>query len=583
MAAVSSSPRILQYSVTMMKKELFTKASSRMRIHFFQTQRYKHRTNRKIQSLTTSVNEEIVVRSPYEDVCLSMVSFPEYMFRKLDEFSDLVLKVDYTTGRQFTGRQLKAYSIKVASGLTKLGLKKGDKLLIFTNNCLEYPILFMACSILGVIICPTNPTLTHAELARQIINSESTSIVTMPHLMPTVIKSIDSSKDVANRIKFKFCLGEYHGTIPFSSLMEDDGKAYPENIDINSKKDILLLLYSSGTTGLPKCVMMSHYTIVNNLEQIIRGPMRCFSAGEECLIGVVPFYHGYGLLIVLVGSLCSGSKLVTLPRFEPEQFLRAIERYKISYMHLAPPLALFLAKSPLVKNYDIRSVKNMVLSAAPVGAELTQNLIDKLGVNVLQAYGLTEALLCSMDRIPSKISTVGQLLPNIIGKVVDIDTGKTLGPGEDGEIILKGPQFMLGYLNNQSATDEIIRNGWIHTGDIGNFDEDGYLIISDRLKDFIKYKGFQVSPAELEDVICSHSAVCDAAVVGIKSGEEVGEVPKAYVVPKQNARISEQDIIQFVEANVAPYKRLRGGVQMVDTIPKSASGKILRKDLKNRL
>ncbi|XP_071120287.1 probable 4-coumarate--CoA ligase 1 isoform X3 [Mytilus edulis] len=582
MAAIPRSLRIFPASCTHLTRQLFPKPHHRNKLSQARSTCLHYSTDKRSVPPITNVNGETIVRSPYPDLSIPQCSFAEYVFEQLDNFSDFALMVDNTSGRHFSGRQLKEYSIKVASALTKMGFKKGDRFLIFCSNCPEYAIMFMACSALGVIVSTANPVYTDAELARQILHSESSAIVTLPGLMPTAVKAVNSTKEIAQQVKLLISIGTSDGAIPFSLLMEDDGKAFPENTDINSKEDILVLPYSSGTTGLPKGVMLSHYNIIANIEQLIRGPMSHLTAGKDSLIGVLPFYHIYGMVVVQFGSICLGTKLVTIPKFEPEPFLSAIQQNKISYMHLVPPLALFMAKSPLVDNFDVSTVQNMVFGAAPLGAGLTQELMNRIGANVIQGYGLTETSPVShYDTCPSKVGTVGHPLPNTQSKVIDVHSGKTLGAGETGEVLLAGPQVMLGYLKNQSATDDMVRDGWLHSGDIGHFDEEGYFMITDRLKELIKYKGFQVAPAELEALICTHPAVADVAVIGIQAGEDVGEVPKAYVVPKPGVTLTEEDITHFVEANVAPYKKLRGGVKLIDSIPKTASGKILRREVKN--
>ncbi|XP_063398234.1 probable 4-coumarate--CoA ligase 3 isoform X1 [Mytilus trossulus] len=582
MAAIRRSFRIFPTSCTYLTRHLFPRPHHRNRLTQARSTCLHYSTDIRSVPPLTNVNGETIVRSPYPDLSIPQCSFAEYVFEQLDNFSDFALMVDNTSGRHFSGRQLKEYSIKVASALTKMGFKKGDRILIFCSNCPEYAIMFMACSALGVIVSTANPVYTDAELARQILHSESCAIVTLPGLMPTAVKAVNSTKDMAQQVKLIISIGNSDGAIPFSLLMEDDGKAFPENTDINSKEDILALPYSSGTTGLPKGVMLSHYNIISNIEQLTRGPMSHLTAGKDSLIGVLPFYHIYGMVVVQFGSICLGTKLVTIPRFEPEPFLNAIQQNKISYMHLVPPLALFMAKSPLVDNFDVSTVQNMVFGAAPLGAGLTQELMNRIEANVIQVYGLTESSpVTNHDCVPPKLGTIGNLVPNTLGKVIDVHSGKTLGAGETGEVLLAGPQVMLGYLKNQSATDDMVRDGWLHSGDIGHFDEEGYFMITDRLKELIKYKGFQVAPAELEALICTHPAVADVAVIGIQAGEDVGEVPKAYVVPKPGVTLTEEDITHFVEANVAPYKKLRGGVKLIDSIPKTASGKILRREVKN--
>ncbi|KAJ8298831.1 hypothetical protein KUTeg_022891 [Tegillarca granosa] len=396
-------------------------------------------------SLLSNINGEYIISSPHSVIEIPDQSFTEFLFSELDSHKNSVVMVDNTTGRTFTSAQLKDYSIRVASALTKLGYRKGDKILIFSNNCAEYSILFMACG----------------ELARQLKHSQSSCIVAMSDMLQTVVQAVNSEKEISELVKVIVSIGHADGCLPFSVLMEDDGKAFPENTDINSKEDVVHLPYSSGTTGLPKGVELTHYNL-------------------------------------------------------------------ISYMHLVPPVVLFLAKSPLVDKFNVSSIHSIVSAAAPLGEGLTREVIDRLDCNIIQAYGLTESSpVTHYDSVPTRHGTIGQLVPNTIAKV--------------------GPQVMKGYLNNQKATDEMVKDGWMFSGDIGHFDEDGYFVISDRLKELIKYKGFQIAPAELEALIYTHPAVQDVAVIGIPGERESGEVPKAFVVPKPNLKLKEEDVIQFIK------------------------------------
>ncbi|XP_035686649.1 4-coumarate--CoA ligase 1-like [Branchiostoma floridae] len=370
----------------------------------------------------------------------------------------------------------------------------------------------------------------------------------------------------------------------FSELLEGDGSTFPAAVPVNVTEDVAVLPYSSGTTGLPKGVVLTNNNIVANLRQIIHKGMLEFNRQEDCLIAQLPFFHIYGMVAVLSNCLRQGVKIVTIPRFEPELYLRVIQDYKVTRVMMVPPIALFLSKHPLVDQYDLSHVKDLMCAAAPMGRNLTMALRDRLNPQSLrQGYGLTETSpvthLCMEDEFAP--GAVGIIIPNTEIKVIHTETEEALGEGQDGEICVRGPQVMKGYLNNPEATAGCIdADGWFHTGDIGHYDDKGYFFIVDRLKELIKYKGLQVAPADLEAVLLGHPGVQDVAVIGL-ADEEAGEVPKAFVVKKTDD-VTEQEIVDYVAGKVAPFKKLRGGVEFVNEIPKSASGKILRRTLRDK-
>lgn len=552
---------------------------------------YERHASKHKQSIHTTASaniierssESTIVNSPRPDVEIPSYSFAEIVFHYLDQHKDRVATVDHLTDRLFTSSWIKESAVRVASGLRRLGLRQGDTVLVFCSNSPEYTVTILACAALGLVISTANPVYTAGELARQLGHSTTKAILTLPSLVPTVKEAINSTKEIADSVKWIITIGgQVDGCVPFTTLLEDDGKEFPANVDINPEKDVLFLPYSSGTTGLPKGVMLTHRNIIANILQFIKGPM-ALDPDREVLMGLLPFYHIYGLVVIQFGATCLGTKLVTLPKFEPETFLGAIQKHKISFLHLVPPVVLFLAKSPLVNNYDVSSIHSIICGAAPMGEGLTEEASKRLNSHVIQAYGLTESSpIILMDEAPPKIGTIGQLVSNTQAKMVDVETGACLGPGETGELLIRGPQVMKGYLNNQEATDNTIRDGWLHTGDIGHYDEEGYFTITERLKELIKYKGFQVAPAELEALLLTNPGIQDVAVIGVEAGEDVGEVPRAFVVTKPDVQLTEDDVTKFVEDNVTNYKRLRGGVKFMDAIPKTASGKILRRELKGK-
>lgn len=326
--------------------------------------------------------------------------------------------------------------------------------------------------------------------------------------------------------------------------------------------------------------MLTHRNLVANL---IQCQVSVSVTRDERIIAVLPFFHIYGMHVILNLGLWQGATLVTMPRFELEPFLGLLQQHRVTLGFVAPPLVLTLAKHPAVDGYDLSALRKLFSGAAPLDADLEAACTARVGCSIQQGYGLTEASPATHMRSDElgkhSPGTVGPPLPNTECRIVDIATGWNLGRGEDGEVLVRGPQVMKGYLNNPEATAATIDpDGWLHTGDIGHADQDGCLTIVDRLKELIKYKGFQVPPAELEAVLCTHPCVGDAAVIPMLD-EECGEVPKAFVVLKGKA--SPEELMAYVAERVAPYKKIRA-VEAIDVIPKSPSGKILRRVLKER-
>lgn len=540
-------------------------------------------TRGSFQSLSTgSALDPGNIRSPVPDIEIPKINFAELMFQRCDEFKDLIALEDFLTGRKYTYKQLKDFSIRVASALRKQGYKKGDVIATFTINIPEFSILILAAAALGVAVSTANPAYTAAELSRQLSHCGATAVFTIPQLVP-VVKEAVQDPDMPHLVKEVYTFGhKEEGVEFFNTLMEDDGRSFPENLDLDPMEDVWLMPYSSGTTGLPKGVMLTHHNIVANVLQL-REILR-LTAGVDKTLGLLPFFHIYGLTAVQYATLYDGGHLVTVPRFDPEMFLKSIQNKKISIVHAVPPIVLFLAKHPVVSKFDLSSIKFMISGAAPLGEALTIECQNRLGFPIYQGYGLTETSpVINLDGPPGHPGTIGTLMPNTVAKIVNVETGKPAKVGEMGEYCMKGPQNMLGYLHNQQATDEMIdKDGWLHTGDLGILREDGFVVIEDRLKELIKYKGFQVPPAELEGLLLTHPAVQDVGVIGIPE-EGVGELPRAYIVLKPKATATAEDIVKFVEDNAAPSKKLRGGVEFIEQIPKTASGKILRRVLKAKV
>jgi len=357
--------------------------------------------------------------------------------------------------------------------------------------------------------------------------------------------------------------------------LESDGEV--PAVAIDPRNDLVALPYSSGTTGLAKGVMLTHRNLVANMCQM--DGLDYFHQ-DDILLCVLPLFHIYGLVVVLNMGLHLGATIVMMPRFDLDQFLGLIQKYRVTLSHIVPPIVLKLAKDPVVDNYDLSSLKTIFSGAAPLGPELTRDCIKRIGCSVRQGYGMTETSPVThsspADPTKTKLGSVGPPAPNTECKLVDPVTGEELGPLEEGEVCVRGPQIMRGYLNNPEATAHTIdADEWLHTGDIGYADEDGHCFIVDRVKELIKYKGFQVAPAELEAILLTHPSVADTAVIPCPD-DEAGEVPKAFVVLKQD--VSAEELMRFVAEQVAPHKKIRE-VEFIEQIPKSLSGKILRRVL----
>jgi acyl-CoA synthetase (AMP-forming)/AMP-acid ligase II len=511
----------------------------------------------------------MIIKGPYPDVQIPKTAFTPFILHRAQELGEKPALIEGPTGRVVTYAQLADAVSIVAHNLSVRGFRKGEVFGILSPNCLEYGIAFHAIATLGGIVTPINPLYTHHEITHQLKDSGARFLVTVP---ACVEKVSQAARDAG--IEELFVFGSADGATSFDTLMVDNGRLDQVEVD---PEDLVALPYSSGTTGLPKGVMLTHRNLVANICQM-EGLNYFYET--DTLICVLPLFHIYGLVVILNMGLFSGATVVMMPRFDLESFLKAVQDYNVSLAHLVPPIVLALSKHPVVDNYRMPNLKTIFSGAAPLGEDLTRACMDRLGCTLRQGYGMTETspVTHSSPAPPRtiKFGSVGVVAPSTECMIIDLETGAPLGPGERGEVCVRGPQVMKGYLNNPEATAETIDgDGWLHTGDIGYADEDGHFFIVDRAKELIKYKGFQVPPAELEAVLLSHPCIADAAVIPYPD-EEAGEVPKGVVVLKQ--QIEPAAILQFVAERVAPHKRIRH-LEFVDKIPKSASGKILRRVL----
>jgi acyl-CoA synthetase (AMP-forming)/AMP-acid ligase II len=516
----------------------------------------------------------MIIKSPYADVLIPEVPLTSFVLGRASELGDKPALIEAATGRTITYAQLIESIHNVAANLSKRGFKQGEVFGILSPNLPEFAIIFHAVATLGGTATLLNPLYTDREIAHQLNDSKARFLVTIPLFMEKAQAASNESS-----IEEIFVFGTAEGATSFDSLLAENKEPLP-NVTINPREDLVALPYSSGTTGLPKGVMLTHYNLVSNLMQM---DGLDYFYESDTLICVLPLFHIYGLVVVLNMGLYKGATIVTMPRFDLEVFLKAAQDYQISLAHLVPPIVLGLSKNPIVDNYNLPKLKTIFSGAAPLGPDLTQACIDRLGCGIRQGYGMTETspVTHSSPSNPSdvKFGSVGVAAPNTECKIVDLESGKLLERNERGELCVRGPQIMKGYLNNPEATANTIdADGWLHTGDIGYADDDGHFFIVDRAKELIKYKGFQVPPAELEAVLLTHPCVGDAAVIPYPD-DEAGEVPKAIVVLRHESE--PEAILEFVAARVAPHKRIRY-LEVVEQIPKSPSGKILRRVLVQR-
>lgn len=509
-------------------------------------------------------------RSPYPDITVPNVSLFEMVLGQASKRGDAIAMADGISGRTITYAQLLDQIRRLAAGLAARGIKKGDVVSVWSPNLPEWPVAFFGAVRLGAIVHTSNPVSTPEELAFQLADGNARILITVNALSEKARAAVAETKRDIEIITFDAA----PGFLSLESIMVD---AEPPAVTIDPANDIATLPYSSGTTGLPKGVMLVHRSIVAQLNQIDA----IESVEMPALLGVLPFFHIYGMVIIMMHGLMRGATIVTMPKFEFEPFLKVLSTWPITSAHIVPPIVVALGKHPLVDNYKFPHLKYIFSGAAPLGPELTETVEKRLNIKIRQGYGMTEASPATHYTVAGeeRVGAVGKLMPSTEGRIVSPETGKDVPTGQPGEVWVRGPQVMKGYLNNAEATAKTVdADGWLHTGDIGVMDSDGYLTVVDRLKELIKVKGFQVAPAELESLLLKHPKIADVAVIPV-ADEESGEVPKAIVVPK--GPLTADEVMSFLLPHVAHYKRVRQ-VAFVDAIPKSPSGKILRRILVER-
>ena len=513
----------------------------------------------------------MIHKSPLPDVTIPEAPLTTFVFATASDRSDKVAFVEGASGRTVTYGELLDSVQRFAGGLTAKGFGSGEVLAIMAPNLPEYAVWFHGAAMTGGTVTTVNPTYTPHEVHHQLNDAGATVMVTIPMFLETAKAAAEGTS-----VETIYVLGEGgDGAEPVSALMGEPRTEHaPVDLD-----DTVVLPYSSGTTGLSKGVMLTHRNLVAN---IVQTATPAELRDDETIIAVLPFFHIYGMQVLMNCGLAVGATIVTMPRFDLELFLQLHQDHGITRSFVAPPMVVALAKHPIIDNYDLSKLEQVFSGAAPLSAELAIEAGTRIDSEVVQGYGMTELSPVShlTPRGGFKAGSVGVTAPNTELLIVDPVTDEPQGIGGDGEIWVRGPQVMKGYLNNPTATANTIDDdGWLHTGDIGHVDEDGHLFVVDRLKELIKYKGFQVPPAELEALLLTHPAVADAAVIGV-ADDEAGEIPVGFVALKPGQEVTGDDIMTFVAERVATYKQVRK-INFVEAIPKSASGKILRRVLRD--
>jgi acyl-CoA synthetase (AMP-forming)/AMP-acid ligase II len=511
----------------------------------------------------------MIAANPQQGPSVPEVSLPQFVLEGAAARGDRPALIDSADGGTLTYSELARSVERVAARLSARGLAKGDVFAIWCPNGIEFVVAYYGALTAGAIVTTINPLLTAHEAAHQLGQAKARWLLTTEELFAEKAGSAAADAGVEHVVT----VGVAEGAESFAALIENSD---PLPSAVVGPDDTAILPFSSGTTGLPKGVVLTHRNLIASL-CATRTVHRV--GADDVLVGVLPLFHIYGMQVTLNLGLLAGATIVTMPRFELGAFLRLIQHYRVTRADLVPPIVLALAKSPAVDEHDLSSLRLITTAAAPLGTDLARACAARLQCRVKQAYGMTElggGTHFAPDEGRDEPGSIGPALPGVECRVVDCTTGAEVRPGELGELLLRTPAAMRGYLDNPLATAATVdADGWVHTGDVVSVDRRGWFTVVDRVKELIKYNGYQVPPAELEAVLVTHPAVADVAVIAGES-EEGAEVPKAFVVPR--SPVTAEELMQFVADRVAAYKKVRL-VEFVNAIPKSPSGKILRRVL----
>jgi acyl-CoA synthetase (AMP-forming)/AMP-acid ligase II len=537
----------------------------------------------------------VTLASPYPEVDIPETGVYDYLFGDLSESdADRVALVDAPTGVELTYRDLVTRVDAFAGALADRGIGVGDVVGLLSPNSSGFAVAFHGILRAGATATTINALFTAKDIAKQLTDAHAKMLITVSALLPQAAEGAAHAGLSPSEVVVLDGPGEAdEGSAghPSADDLLASGADAP-TVSFDPATHLAALPYSSGTTGNPKGVMLTHRNLVSNVAQF--RPIQGIAA-DDTIIAVLPFFHIYGMTVLLNAALRARARLVVMPSFDLQAFLRNIQDHRCTRAYIAPPVAVALAKHPVIDDFDLSSLQVIMSGAAPLDEDLGRAVAERIGCRVVQGYGMSEASPVTHCTPPdggravlgisAPLSSVGWTVPNSVSKIVDPASGAEIGipesgRSETGELWFSGPNVMAGYLGNDRATAETIdAEGFLHTGDMACVDSDGCVYIVDRLKELIKYKGYQVPPAELEALLLTHPDIADAAVVGV-TDEDGEEIPKAFVVRQTGASLDEAAVMKFVASQVAPYKKVRR-VEFIDAVPKSASGKILRKDLRS--
>ncbi|XP_042231090.1 probable 4-coumarate--CoA ligase 1 [Homarus americanus] len=534
------------------------------------------------RDLTTTWAACNIQRSHVPDIDLPSGNLVNTIFKNVSKWGNKTATECTVTGRRYTYSQLMDRIARWGGFLTKLGVHRGDVVGVALGNCPEYPIVFFGAIAIGAVATTINPAYSAEEIARHLRDSEAKVLVGDPLMHQTVTEALKLYKSPTHLVLNG--PPTTSGTLNLQQIIEDPTVPFTDPVMLTGE-EVAALPYSSGTTGSPKGVSLSHNAITSNTVMVTHPDVfmaqETTEENQESYMGLLPFFHVSGIAVLMSSGFYEGVKLLTVPKFDPKTYISSVVQHKVKTLHLVPSILNFLVNSPETKKETLGQVTKILCGAAPLQSSAVHAFKEKISTDIsfVEGWGMTEILLTTLvPKGVDKIGTIGKLLPNVTAKVVDLETGKALPANRDGEICVKTPSIMRGYHNNPAATQETIDSeGWLHSGDVGRYDDEGFFKIVDRTKELIKVNELQVSPSELEEIICQHPGVVDVGVVGVPD-ESMGEAPRAFIVTE--GTIHQEDIHSFLKPRVARHKQLAGGIFFVEALPKNATGKLLRQELK---
>lgn len=524
--------------------------------------------------------------SEFPDLEIPNVTLYEEIFGTLTEDElKLPAMTDGLSGRSVTYGELKHMVDAFAGYIASLGVKPRDVVALHCPNSIAFAVAFHGAMRVGAAVTTVGVLYNEKDIHRQLENSGAETVITVHALGQAAHHAANMLGLPEERILFLD--DKEHGL----EAMIAKGLTPPE-VDLDPADDLAALPYSSGTTGWPKGVMLTHRNLVANMKQIKFMLEKNGMQPDWTIVTPLPFFHIYGMTVMLNASLSNRNHLVAMASFELPDFLEIIQKFKAQWGFVAPPILIALAKHPIIEKYDLSSLEVLLSGAAPLDGELARAVQKRIGCSVTQGYGLTETSpVTNVTMIgDGDVASIGKAVPNTTVKVVDLtdpnnpEVEYPTEPGKlspRGELWVKGPQVMKGYFKNEETTAYVLNDeGWLRTGDVVEADHEGNIYVVDRAKELVKYKGYQIAPAELEALLLTHPAIADAAVVPYNRPEDGEEIPRAFVVQAEGHTVDADEIMAWVAKQVTPYKKIRK-LDVIDAIPKSVSGKILRRELKH--